>query len=70
MATHGTIIGQIRQECKRRGWTAYRLAQEAGIGEPSARRILAGDSFRGTESLDKSLRALDMGVVKHMSRKK
>ncbi len=43
------VVARLRAEAERRDWTAYRLAQETGLGINTVKRVLDGT---GNPSLD------------------
>ncbi|WP_099332492.1 helix-turn-helix domain-containing protein [Actinomyces minihominis] len=51
----------IRQARKRRGWSQWTLAKQAGLSRPTVARIETG-KFVNTSSLTKIAKALDLSV--------
>lgn len=53
---------KVRQELFSRGWSAYRLAKEAGIGAERVRRVVEGIGQPGLDTLFTIADALGMDV--------
>jgi transcriptional regulator with XRE-family HTH domain len=64
-----SLADVLRAEIGRRGWTAYRLAKESGISEPTARRFLAGANDPTLSNIEKVLGALEWTVAPKIGRK-
>jgi DNA-binding Xre family transcriptional regulator len=50
------IVFRLAKILERRGWSAYRLAKESGIPQPTVYRLLDGDTAKDARI---SLRTLD-----------
>ena len=57
------IINKIETERKRRGWTVYRLAKEAGITQQTLRAALMSRSMT-TRTAEALMRVLGLGIAR------
>jgi transcriptional regulator with XRE-family HTH domain len=56
------LLVVLRDAAKRRGWTAYRLAQETGLGINTVQRLLAGASNPSLDTLTAAAKALHVTI--------
>jgi transcriptional regulator with XRE-family HTH domain len=63
MSTPKSLADVIRAEVKRQGWTAYRLAKEHGISEPTARRFLNAQHDPSLSNVEKLLDAIGWTIA-------
>ena len=54
------VAGNIKDLCKKRHVSKYRLAQLTGIAQSSLRRIIANESTPSLQTLEKICSALDV----------